>query len=84
VADTFAQLGDSLQKLHPPSLPMVHALNNGLMVTLIRAPGLPEKLGLDEVSAPPLSLTFAALAVTVVGLFLLRPRATSSDPLRPT
>ncbi|REN19824.1 hypothetical protein DSI41_08300, partial [Mycobacterium tuberculosis] len=26
VADTFAQLGESLQKLHPPSLPMVQAL----------------------------------------------------------
>ncbi|WP_198161336.1 Hpt domain-containing protein, partial [Variovorax sp. WDL1] len=30
VADTFAQLGESLQKLHPPSLPMVQALNNAV------------------------------------------------------
>jgi sodium transport system permease protein len=52
---------------------LVHALNNGLMVTLVRAPGLPQKLGLDEVSAPPWSLTLAALAVTILGLALLRP-----------
>ncbi|VTU40551.1 Chemotaxis protein CheA [Variovorax sp. PBS-H4] len=30
VAETFAQLGESLQKLHPPSLPMVQALNNAV------------------------------------------------------
>ncbi|MBO9649676.1 MAG: Hpt domain-containing protein [Variovorax sp.] len=30
VVDTFAQLGESLQKLHPPSQPMVQALNNAV------------------------------------------------------
>ncbi|MET3443217.1 chemosensory pili system protein ChpA (sensor histidine kinase/response regulator) [Variovorax paradoxus] len=30
VADTFAQLGESLQKLHPPSLPMVEALTHAV------------------------------------------------------
>ncbi|SEA75827.1 Hpt domain-containing protein [Variovorax sp. YR216] len=30
VVETFAQLGESLQKLHPPSLPMVQALNNAV------------------------------------------------------
>ncbi len=30
VADTFAQLGESLTKLHPPSDPMVQALNNAV------------------------------------------------------
>jgi chemosensory pili system protein ChpA (sensor histidine kinase/response regulator) len=30
VADTFAQLGESLQKLHPPSLPMVDALTHAV------------------------------------------------------
>ena len=30
VADTFVQLGESLQKLHPPSQPMVQALNNAV------------------------------------------------------
>lgn len=30
VVDTFAQLGESLQKLHPPSMPMVQALNNAV------------------------------------------------------
>ncbi|MCR6479781.1 Hpt domain-containing protein [Variovorax sp. ZS18.2.2] len=30
VADTFAQLGESLQKLHPPSLPMVQALSHAV------------------------------------------------------
>jgi len=34
VADTFAQLGESLQKLHPPSLPMVQALNNAVDASL--------------------------------------------------
>ncbi|WP_431274008.1 Hpt domain-containing protein [Variovorax ureilyticus] len=30
VVDSFAQLGESLQKLHPPSQPMVQALNNAV------------------------------------------------------
>ena len=30
VVDTFAQLGESLTKLHPPSAPMVQALNNAV------------------------------------------------------
>ncbi|WP_345944732.1 Hpt domain-containing protein [Variovorax sp. dw_954] len=30
VADTFAQLAESLQKLHPPSLPMAQALTNAV------------------------------------------------------
>jgi chemosensory pili system protein ChpA (sensor histidine kinase/response regulator) len=30
VSDTFAQLGESLQKLHPPSLPMVEALTHAV------------------------------------------------------
>ncbi|MET3497766.1 Hpt domain-containing protein [Variovorax boronicumulans] len=30
VADTFVQLGESLQKLHPPSLPMVEALSHAV------------------------------------------------------
>ncbi|MGJ7508203.1 Hpt domain-containing protein [Variovorax sp. GT1P44] len=34
VADTFAQLGESLQKLHPPSQPMVQALNNAVEASL--------------------------------------------------
>jgi chemosensory pili system protein ChpA (sensor histidine kinase/response regulator) len=34
VADTFAQLGESLQKLHPPSLPMVQAMNNAVDASL--------------------------------------------------
>ncbi|MDM0049125.1 Hpt domain-containing protein [Variovorax sp. J22R115] len=34
VADTFAQLGESLQKLHPPSTPMVQALNNAVDASL--------------------------------------------------
>jgi chemosensory pili system protein ChpA (sensor histidine kinase/response regulator) len=34
VADTFAQLGESLQKLHPPSQPMVQALNNAVETSL--------------------------------------------------
>lgn len=41
VADTFAQLGESLQKLHPPSMPMVQALNNAVEASLrsSQAPG---------------------------------------------
>ena len=34
VADTFAQLGESLQKLHPPSLPMVQALQGAVDASL--------------------------------------------------
>jgi chemosensory pili system protein ChpA (sensor histidine kinase/response regulator) len=41
VADTFAQLGESLQKLHPPSLPMVQALTHAVEASLRsgQAPG---------------------------------------------
>ncbi|MET0540547.1 MAG: Hpt domain-containing protein, partial [Variovorax sp.] len=34
VVDTFAQLSESLQKLHPPSLPMAQALNNAVDASL--------------------------------------------------
>ncbi|MES1265578.1 MAG: hybrid sensor histidine kinase/response regulator, partial [Variovorax sp.] len=34
VADTFAQLGESLQKLHPASAPMVQALNKAVDASL--------------------------------------------------
>jgi chemosensory pili system protein ChpA (sensor histidine kinase/response regulator) len=34
VADTFANLGESLQKLHPPSLPMVQALTHAVEASL--------------------------------------------------
>ncbi|RZL95829.1 MAG: response regulator [Variovorax sp.] len=34
VADTFAQLSESLQKLHPPSLPMAQALTNAVDASL--------------------------------------------------
>ncbi|NVM87299.1 chemosensory pili system protein ChpA (sensor histidine kinase/response regulator) [Variovorax sp. SG517] len=41
VADTFAQLGESLQKLHPPSLPMVQALTHAVEASVRsgQAPG---------------------------------------------
>ena len=41
VADTFTQLGESLQKLHPPSMPMAQALNNAVEASLRsgQAPG---------------------------------------------
>ncbi|MDM0006940.1 Hpt domain-containing protein [Variovorax sp. J22G73] len=41
VADTFAQLGESLHKLHPPSLPMVQALTHAVEASLRsgQAPG---------------------------------------------
>ena len=34
VVDAFAQLGESLQKLHPPSLPMAKALNDAVDASL--------------------------------------------------
>jgi sodium transport system permease protein len=61
---------------------LVHALNNGLMVTLVRAPGLIEKLGLNDTTAPPWSLTLGALAIMGVGLALL-PRHQKSWPTTP-
>jgi chemosensory pili system protein ChpA (sensor histidine kinase/response regulator) len=41
VADTFAQLGESLHKLHPPSLPMVQALTHAVEASVRsgQAPG---------------------------------------------
>ncbi|MBT2321344.1 Hpt domain-containing protein [Variovorax paradoxus] len=47
VADTFAQLGESLQKLHPPSLPMVQALNNAVDASLKSAQAPTTELAME-------------------------------------
>jgi chemosensory pili system protein ChpA (sensor histidine kinase/response regulator) len=47
VADTFAQLGESLQKLHPPSLPMAQALNNAVDASLRSGQPPGTELGLE-------------------------------------
>ncbi|MGJ7490058.1 Hpt domain-containing protein [Variovorax sp. ZT4R33] len=51
VADTMVQLGESLQKLHPPSLPLAQALNNAVDASL--RSGLPPstELGLEVATA---------------------------------
>lgn len=51
VADTFVQLGESLQKLHPPSLPMVQALNNAVDASLRSGTPPSTELGLEVATA---------------------------------
>ncbi|MGJ7522920.1 Hpt domain-containing protein [Variovorax sp. LT1P1] len=51
VADTFAQLGESLQKLHPPSLPMVQALNNAVDASMRSGTPPSTELGLEVATA---------------------------------
>jgi chemosensory pili system protein ChpA (sensor histidine kinase/response regulator) len=51
VADTFAQLGESLQKLHPPSLPMAQALNNAVDASLRSGVPPSTELGLEVATA---------------------------------
>jgi sodium transport system permease protein len=56
---------------------IIHALNNGLMATMLHSPQLATMLGLDKSSVLPWSTTLLGLAVFVVGLLVLR-----SVPLR--
>jgi sodium transport system permease protein len=51
---------------------LVHAINNGLLVTLVRWPNLAEQVGLNW------GLTLAGLAVTLVGLGLIAPPRASA------
>ena len=51
VADTFVQLGESLQKLHPPSLPMAQALNNAVEASLRSGVPPSTELGLEVATA---------------------------------
>jgi chemosensory pili system protein ChpA (sensor histidine kinase/response regulator) len=51
VADTFVQLGESLQKLHPPSLPMAQALNNAVDASLRSGAAPSTELGLEVATA---------------------------------
>jgi sodium transport system permease protein len=50
---------------------LVHALNNGLVVTVTREASLADALKLDQIQFVPWSLTLGALAVLAVGLLLL-------------
>ncbi len=47
VADGFAQLGDSLQKLHPPSLPLVQALNHAVDASMRSGQPPATELGME-------------------------------------
>ena len=67
---------------------LIHALNNGVAVTLARSKSFLSQFGLDEATQVPWSFTLPAIAVVVVGLFLLRslPKqpAFTSSVARPT
>jgi sodium transport system permease protein len=52
---------------------LVHALNNGLIATLVYHEALANRLHVTEMTAVPWSVTFGAAAVMAVGLWLLRP-----------
>ena len=60
---------------------LIHALNNGLIVTLVHYEAFNQSLRLDELTMVPWSITLAAAAVMVAGLALLRsaPSAGNSD-----
>ena len=51
---------------------LVHALNNGVAVTLARSKSFLSQFGLDEATQVPWSITLPAIAVVVVGLLILR------------
>jgi sodium transport system permease protein len=51
---------------------IVHALNNGLMATLVHSESLAEKLNLKEAAFLPWSLTLAGAVVLILSLLLLR------------
>ena len=51
---------------------LIHALNNGLIATLVHYEASHDRLGLSELTMVPWSITLAAAAVMVTGLALLR------------
>jgi sodium transport system permease protein len=56
---------------------LAHALNNGLLVTLIRSETLQRVLGGGEAAALPWSLTLAGSALTLAAILLLQSARTS-------
>ncbi|HEU5071887.1 MAG TPA: ABC transporter permease subunit/CPBP intramembrane protease [Verrucomicrobiae bacterium] len=52
---------------------IIHALNNGLAVTLARSHALTTRFGLEDATYVPWSMTLPALALVLVALWLLRP-----------
>jgi hypothetical protein len=51
----------------------IHALNNGLIATLIHWQARTGKFQFTDLTTVPWSITLAALAVTLFGLWLMRP-----------
>jgi sodium transport system permease protein len=51
---------------------LLHALNNGVAVTLARSQDFAERFGVNEATQVPWSITLPALAVVVIGLLVLR------------
>jgi sodium transport system permease protein len=51
---------------------LLHALNNGVAVTLARSKDFANQFGLEEATQVPWSITLPAIAVVVVGLLILR------------
>lgn len=52
---------------------LIHALNNGLIATLVHEEALAGRLQLSQASVLPWSITLGATAVMIFGLWLLRP-----------
>ena len=59
-----------------------HALNNGLIVTLVHYDAFDQRLRLDELTMVPWSITLAAAAVMAAGLALLRSAPLSRESLK--
>ena len=51
---------------------LLHALNNGVAVTLARSKSFASQFGLEEATQVPWSITLPAIAVVVLGLLILR------------
>jgi sodium transport system permease protein len=51
---------------------LLHALNNGTAVTLVRSKDFAERFGLSEVTHVPWSITLVALVVVAAGIVILR------------
>ena len=58
---------------------IIHALNNGLAVTLARTPSLAKDFGLEDATFVPWSLTLGATAIIVVALLILRTQPRPND-----
>ena len=94
VADTFGQLAESLQKLHPPSMPMAQALTNAVDASLRSGKPPPTELAMEVATSvlyleaafedlDPRDRQLTARTVQLAGRIERARESGQSEPLEP-